>query len=157
MDLAEFLLNFGDKIKDKRCLYVLSARMEKKSVIKFGIARKNAYQRLKDYENTYGKTTKLNDCQGVHIFYCGITNFNPNIEFTNTEVYRVERAIKQQFKSQILKDRGEERVTADIKDLLKFIECYETSDRVKSKGKREDIQKRHSERQKAMKDKKNKD
>tara|TARA_B110000046_G_scaffold39369_1_gene43342 strand:+ start:207 stop:470 length:264 start_codon:yes stop_codon:yes gene_type:complete len=58
MDLHEFLIKFGGKLRHVRAMYIVEPNLEKGKVIKFGIAGTNtgnAYARLKEYEILYGE------------------------------------------------------------------------------------------------------
>lgn len=128
MYLEEFLLKYKDILKHTRALYVVEPNLEKGEIIKFGIAGMsdgNSYRRLKEYVTLYGKKDKENECKGVRIHFCGITDYNRLVWQTQTEIYKVELKLKQVFKSTTdALGRGTERTTASIEDVLKKIKEF---------------------------------
>ncbi len=113
IDLAQFLDTFGDQLKHKRIFYIVEPNLEKGKVIKFGIGGMNTgngYSRLKEYEIIYGKKDRKNSCLGVRIWYVGITEYNRLVEETNTQIYKIEKALKKHFKSKTEPYRGTERL-----------------------------------------------
>ena len=92
IDLHEFLNRKGnkDKLYNMRCLYVVKPNRD--AMLKFGIAgldgKSSAYGRLFQYVNLYGKQTDLHQCSGVQLLYLVGTKYNPNVETTNSWVFK---------------------------------------------------------------------
>ena len=71
-------------------------------------------------------TTDLNRCTGIQLLYLAGNKYNPNVEITNSDVFKKERACKQYFRAPEVKahliGRGFERINLDrIIDDLKLI------------------------------------
>ena len=135
IDLHEFLNRKGnkDKLYNMRCLYVVKPNRD--ALLKFGIAgldgKSSAYGRLFQYVNLYGKQTDLNQCSGVQLLYLVGTKYNPNVETTNSWVFKKEKYIIDYFKFERINDentlyvgRGRERVedtSTNLKKLIRLI------------------------------------
>jgi len=127
MDLAEFLLKYKDELHKTRVFYILQAKLESKDVLKFGIAgmeNGDSYNRLKQYEITYGKESRRNDCKGVWVWYVGKTKFNPNVLYKNSQVKKLEDYIKNKYKTRREKERGTERIKIEPQKLINEVEKY---------------------------------
>ena len=132
IDLHEFLNRKGnkDKLYNMRCLYVVKPNRD--AMLKFGIAgldgKSSAYGRLFQYVNLYGKQTDLHQCSGVQLLYLVGTKYNPNVETTNSWVFKKEKYIIDYFKFERINDektlyvgRGRERVEDTKANLTKLI------------------------------------
>jgi hypothetical protein len=134
MELDKFIDKFSDKLKHTRVLYVIQPNMEKGEVAKFGIAgNKTGYalNRLNEYVINYGKRDPDNDCRGCMIYYCGITEYNRQVDETRTQVFRIELKLKRLVKAETatLAGRGNERINTtkvSIKELINTIENMNT-------------------------------
>ena len=110
---------------DMRLFYVLKPVAD--DVVKFGIAgltgKSSSWGRLHQYINEYGYRTDLNQCSGIDLLYLAGTRYNPNVETTNTQVYKKELACKQYFRDSAIKGRGFERILQErLDELFKIID-----------------------------------
>lgn len=132
VDLHDFLnrKNTKEKLNNMRCLYVIKPNRD--DMFKFGIAGldggTSAYGRLLQYVNFYGKQTDFNQCSGVQLLYLVGTKYNPNVETTNSWVFKKEKYIIDYFKMDRINDenalyvgRGKERVESTKANLSKLI------------------------------------
>jgi hypothetical protein len=95
------------------------------SLIKFGIGGvehggEGAWGRLYQYVNYYGVEGEF-DCQGVKLFLLVGNQYNPNVEGKNSAIFRKEKFLKAQFRSDTLSGRGTERVTTNMRKLFAAI------------------------------------
>ena len=114
-DLKDVLQRHGAELSaHARAFYIIEPRLEKNSIIKFGVAGMgsgNAYSRLNEYRILYGETKKGNECQGVIVHYIGITAYDRLVRAEHTQVYKLEQHLKKTYKSITEKThRGTERV-----------------------------------------------
>lgn len=125
MYLEKFISKYEDVLKHTRCLYVVEPNLDKGEIVKFGIAgmsNGNSYARLKEYITLYGEKDEKNECKGVKIHFCGVTDYNRLVWHTQTEIHKVENKLKNIFKSTTdALGRGSERTTASIEDVLQKI------------------------------------
>jgi len=110
---------------DMRLFYVLKPVAD--DVVKFGIAgltgKSSAWGRLHQYINEYGYRSDLNQCVGIDLLYLAGTRYNPNVETTNTQVYKKELACKQYFRDSAIKGRGFERILQErLDELFKIVD-----------------------------------
>lgn len=125
MYMEDFLEKYKEELKHKRALYVVVPNLEKDEATKFGIAGTssgNAFRRLNEYRILYGEKDRQNPCKGVKIYYCGITEYNRLVELTHTQVYKIEKKLKDKFNAETLEGRGVERVTSKPKVIIAEIE-----------------------------------
>jgi hypothetical protein len=113
------------RVYNTRCFYVLKPNAD--DVVKFGIAglegKASCWGRLHQYINEYGYATELNPCTGIRLLYLAGNVYNPNVEMTNSAVYRKELACKQYFRDTALKGRGFERILVErLDELFKIVE-----------------------------------
>ena len=131
VELGPWLDDFANKKKiyNLRLFYVLKPNAEE--VVKFGIAgtrgEAGAWGRLHQYINEYGYSSDLNRCTGVQMLYLAGNKYNPNVEITNSDVFKKERACKQYFRAPEVKahliGRGFERINLDrIQELFDIID-----------------------------------
>ena len=131
VELGPWLDNFDNKKKiyNMRLFYVLKPNAE--DVVKFGIAgtrgEAGGWGRLHQYINEYGYTTDLNRCTGIQLLYLAGNKYNSNVEITNSDVFKKERACKQYFRAPEVKahliGRGFERINLDrIQELFDIID-----------------------------------
>ena len=117
MDLGDFLRKHIALIKHKRLFYIIEPRLEQGKTIKFGIAgidSGNPFNRLKEYMLTYGETDPENPCRGVIVHYIGVTEYERHVRYKNSEVFRIEKYLKEIYKSTSESkhdSRGAERVS----------------------------------------------
>tara|TARA_R110000737_G_scaffold105915_1_gene138845 strand:- start:71 stop:622 length:552 start_codon:yes stop_codon:yes gene_type:complete len=131
MQLSDAINKFSERLKNKRVLYVIEPNLEKGKIVKFGIAGMDSgkpISRLKGYDITFGQQDKNNKCKGVTIWFLGITEYNRLVEAKNSKVFRIEKKLKQEYKSKTETVRGSERtskrpqeIIADINKLEKNI------------------------------------
>lgn len=110
---------------DYRCFYVLKPNID--SMVKFGIAgldgKAGAWGRLHQYINEYGYETELNKCSGIRLLYLVGTKYSPNVETTNTAVFKKELQCKKYFRDSAVKGRGYERILEEkLEELFKLID-----------------------------------
>jgi hypothetical protein len=110
---------------DMRLFYVLKPVAD--DVVKFGIAgltgKSSSWGRLHQYINEYGYRSDLNQCAGIDLLYLAGTRYNPNVETTNTQVYKKELACKQYFRDSAIKGRGFERILQErLDELFKIVD-----------------------------------
>ena len=104
-ELGPWLDDFANKKKiyNMRLFYVLKPNAE--DVVKFGIAgtrgEAGGWGRLHQYINEYGYTTDLNRCTGIQLLYLAGNKYNSNVEITNSDVFKKERACKQYVAKQL--------------------------------------------------------
>jgi len=113
------------RIYDMRLFYILKPVAD--DIIKFGIAgltgKSSAWGRLHQYINEYGYRSDLNQCAGVDLLYLAGTKYNPNVETTNTMIYKKELACKQYFRADAIKGRGFERILQTrLDELFKIVD-----------------------------------
>jgi hypothetical protein len=131
VELGPWLDDFDNKKKiyNMRLFYVLLPNSE--SVVKFGIAgtrgEAGGWGRLHSYINEYGYTSDLNACTGIQMLYLAGNQYNSNVEITNSDVFKKERACKQYFRAPEVKahliGRGFERINLDrIQELFDIID-----------------------------------
>ncbi len=111
-DLSSFLRQYGHRLRNVRAFYVVEPLLERGKHFKFGVAgitSGNAYHRVSEYEIIYGKKGQT-DCTGVILHYLATTEYNPRVEGTDSQVYRVEKYFKQQYHSTTVEGRGSERL-----------------------------------------------
>ena len=129
MYMKQFLAKYENELTHKRALYVVAPNLEKNEACKFGIAGSssgNAYRRLNEYRILYGDKDKNNECKGVLIYYCGVTEYNRLVEITNTQVYKIEKKLKDKFNTETLEGRGVERVKAKPETIIEEIKRLST-------------------------------
>lgn len=122
IELDKYLIENKKKLKNKLCFYMVSSVAEP-DIIKFGITiRGDAYSRLNSYVISYG-IRKRNKATGVMLLYLGFTNYNKNVYYINTRIYKTEKYLKQFFrkKNAIVRGRGSERVRSAAKSILQVI------------------------------------
>lgn len=131
-DLRDFLTRLGGELNNVRALYIVEPLLEKGQMIKFGVAGMssgNAYNRLNDYAITYGDKTKANDCKGVIVHFVGVTEYNRHVQIEKSQVYQLERYLKQTYKSVTETGRGTERVPkAKLQDIMREIRSKKFKD-----------------------------
>jgi hypothetical protein len=132
MDLGAFLSKYGASLRGVRAFYIVEALLEKGASIKFGVAGMdsgNAYDRFRSYMITYGNRSKENECKGVIVHYVGIVTYNRLVEKTNTEVWKLERFLKSEYKTVTDPERGEERVPkTHMPEIMKYIQSKKFAD-----------------------------
>eukprot|EP00966_Prymnesium_polylepis_P292458 6754050-Prymnesium_polylepis.1 len=110
---------------DMKVMYVVKPNAD--NMVKFGIAghqegKASAWGRLSQYVNQHGIQDKLNQCAGVQLLYLVGNKYNPEVEPTNSIVYKKEKYIKDHFKFERQLGRGTERVLEDnVKKLIRLI------------------------------------
>ncbi len=113
-DLREFLNKHEDRLRNVRAFYIVEPLLEKGKTIKFGVAGMssgNAYHRFQEYSVTYGDQTKDNDCKGVLVHFVGITEYDRLVQPEKSQVYLLEKHLKQEYRSTTEPGRGTERVS----------------------------------------------
>ena len=113
-DLREVLNKHGSSLRNVRAFYIVEPLLEKGKSIKFGIAGMssgNAYQRFNEYSVLYGEKTKDNDCKGVLVHFVGITEYDRLVKPEKSQVYLLEKHLKQEYRSTTDPGRGSERVS----------------------------------------------
>ena len=113
MDLGEFLSKYGGELRGVCAFYIVEPLLVKGASKMFGVAgvdNGNAYERFRSYSILYGNRSKDKECKGVLVHYFGIVKYNRLVEKTNTEVWKVERFLKNEYKTVMDPERGEERV-----------------------------------------------
>lgn len=132
VDLGEFLSRYGSLLRGVRAFYIVEPLLEKGQSIKFGVAgmdNGNAYERFRSYMITYGNRSKQNECKGVLVHYVGIVSYNRLVEKTNTEVWKLERFLKAEYRALTDAERGEERVPKKhLHDILRYIRSKRFAD-----------------------------
>lgn len=123
--LSEFLAKNREALRNKRAFYIVEPLLEDGRVIKFGIAGMqsgNPYNRLNEYNIIYGTQTRNNACKGVLVHFVGVTDYDRMVAHSNTQVARLERHLKQVYKSKTEPGRGTERVAKKyLRSILKTI------------------------------------
>jgi len=131
VELGPWLDDFDNKKKiyNMRLFYVVLPNSE--SVVKFGIAgtmgEAGAWGRLHQYINEYGYTSDLNACTGIQLLYLAGNQYRSNVQLTDSDVFKKERACKQYFRAPEVKahliGRGFERINLDrIQELFDIID-----------------------------------
>ena len=113
MDLRAFLTKYCGQLTGVRVFYILEPLLEQGKTIKFGIAGMNsgnAFQRLTEYSILYGDKSSSNECKGVIVHFVGLTEYNRMVQPESSQVYQLEKYLKQTYKSVTEKGRGTERV-----------------------------------------------
>lgn len=132
IDLSEFLSKYGSQLRGVRAFYIVEPLLERGASIKFGVAgmdNGNAYERFKSYEITYGKRSRDNDCKGVLVHYVGIVTYNRLVEKTKTEVWKLERFLKSEYKANTDRERGEERVPKKhLQNIMNYLQSKRFAD-----------------------------
>ena len=132
MDLGEFLSKYGAELRGVRAFYIVEPLLEKGASIKFGVAgmdNGNAYERFRSYSILYGGRSKDNECKGVLVHYVAIVKYNRLVEKTKTEVWKLERFLKREYKTVTDPERGEERVPKNhLPDILRYVRSKRFSD-----------------------------
>jgi len=132
--LGEFLETNAAALRNKRAFYIVEPLLEKDKVIKFGIAGMQSghpYTRLNEYNIIYGTQTRANSCKGVKVHFVGVTEYDRMVSPTNTQVARLERQLKQLYKTKTEKGRGTERVAKEyLADILQTIRDSKLVDEV---------------------------
>ena len=125
MDLKEFLTKYTSSLQNVRAFYIVEPLIEKGKTIKFGIAGMSsgrAHQRFQDYVVTYGDQTKGNDCKGVLVHFVGITDYDRHVLPEKSQVYMMEKHLKDQYRSITEPRRGTERVSkTHLQSILRTI------------------------------------
>jgi hypothetical protein len=129
IDLIQVLsdLKNDNRFKHKRVLYVIQATQDKGNVTKFGIAGMdsgNPYSRLNEYVTMYGNIGS-NACEGVKIFFLGVTEYNRLVEAKNSKVFKIEKLLKEKFSDRRVPNRGTERTTAPPSEVISEIKKLE--------------------------------
>ncbi len=126
VELGPWLRNKSNyaMLRDMRVMYVLRANIDN-SLIKFGIGGvqqggTSAWGRLHQYVITYGETDEF-DCKGVKLFLVVGNKFNPDVEQTNSAIFRKELFLKRELGGDTLPGRGTERVTTNLQKLYTMI------------------------------------
>ena len=111
-------------LTNKRVFYVVKANLDKdEDVYKIGISERgynSAKGRLIDYVHFYGVSTPKNECLGVKLYLLLANVFNPDVEYRNAAVRRLETKVKRQFKDN--RERGDERINVPIQELFTYLE-----------------------------------
>jgi len=132
MDLRDFLTRYGGQLSNVRLLYIVEPLLEKGKMVKFGVAGMssgNAFNRLNDYAITYGDKTKANDCKGVIVHFVGVTEYNRHVQIEKSQVYQLEKYLKQTYKSVTEKGRGSERIPkAKLQEIMRTIRAQKFKD-----------------------------
>jgi hypothetical protein len=132
IDLAEFLKKYGHELRGVRAFYIVEPLLEKGANIKFGVAGMdsgNAYERFRSYQIAFGNKAKDNPCKGVIVHYVGITEYNRLVERPKSEVWRLERFLKGEYRTITDPERGEERVPKDkLQEILRYIRAQKFKD-----------------------------
>jgi len=122
-DLSTFLLKQSTitQTKNTRVFYIVEPNLDAGRFFKIGIAGEktgNSYARLRSYEITYGTNDEAGECNGVWIWFCGITKFNGNnsnddgtanyVSSTQSQIHKVEVYLKAKYKREGLlsEERG---------------------------------------------------
>jgi hypothetical protein len=125
MDLKEFLNKYASSLRNVRAFYIVEPLLEKGQTIKFGVAGMtsgNAYHRFQEYSVTYGERTKDNDCKGVLVHFVGITEYDRLVQPEKSQVYQLEKFLKQEYRSTTDPGRGTERVSKSyLQSILRTI------------------------------------
>jgi hypothetical protein len=106
-------------------LYVIQANLDLGKITKFGIAGMdsgNPFSRLNEYVLMYGPLDPKNECQGVKVFFIGVTRYNRLVEARNSQVHKIEKKLKDEVKS--VREhigRGLERTTRKPAAIIKRI------------------------------------
>ena len=131
-DLGEFLSKYGAELRGVRAFYIVEPLLEKGASIKFGVAgmdNGNAYERFKSYMITYGNKSKENECKGVLVHYVGVVKYNRLVEKTNSEVWKLERFLKGEYRTVTDPERGEERVPKKhLPNIMRYIRSKRFTD-----------------------------
>ncbi len=77
---------------------------------------------MNSYVISYG-IHKRNKPSGVNLLYLGYTNYNKNVYYINSRIYKTEKYLKQYFrkKRMIVRGRGTERVRVGAKTIINLI------------------------------------
>lgn len=125
MDLREFLTKFASSLRNVRAFYIVEPLLEKGKTIKFGVAGMssgNAYHRFNEYSVLYGDRMKDNECKGVLVHFVGITEYDRLVQPEKSQVYLLEKHLKQEYRSTTDPGRGSERVSKTyLPDILRTI------------------------------------
>ena len=119
-------LSADDKysLKNKRVFYVVKANIDRDTdVFKIGISERgdsSAKGRLTDYVHFYGVSEKENKCLGVKLYLLLANVFNPDVEYRNAAVRRLETKVKAKYKDK--RERGDERINVPIRELFTYLE-----------------------------------
>ena len=123
-ELHNWLLTYGDSLKNKRIFYVVRANLEQdKDVYKIGISERgdnSSIHRLIDYVHFYGVTNEENKCQGVKLHLLLANVFNPDVTASHAAVRKLETKVIADFADK--RERGRERIHVPIDDLFKYLE-----------------------------------
>jgi hypothetical protein len=125
MDLKKALTIYKNVLRESRVLYVIQPNLDLGKITKFGIAGMdsgNPFSRLEEYVLMYGPVDPKNHCQGVKVFFIGVTKYNRLVEAKNSQVFKIEKKLKQELKSQHENiGRGLERTTKKPELVIKRI------------------------------------
>ena len=112
-DLSIFLLKEStiNQMKNTRCFYIVEPNLDAGRYFKIGIAGEktgNSYARLRSYEITYGTNSEPGECNGVWIWFCGVTKFSGDnsrddgtenyVSSTQSQIHKVEVYLKAKYK-----------------------------------------------------------
>jgi len=132
MDLSDFLEKYGEHLKHVRAFYILEPLLEKGKTIKFGVAgisTGNAYNRFNEYAIIYGKRTKSNNCKGVIVHYVGITEYDRHVQPQQSQVFLIEKHLKEKYKSVTEQGRGSERVPkSTLQEIMRDLRAMKFKD-----------------------------
>lgn len=165
MDLSIFLLKYKSEMRNTRAFYVVEPKIDSreknvaaKSNVKIGIAGAkygDSWGRLKQYEITYGRNERRNDCRGVWIWYCGITQYDPLVLEKNCQVRKMETWLKRVYRNQNLIARGTERIKKTpqqvLKDVRAIAELNSMKDEIADQNRRDEVKKISKERKDKLK------
>lgn len=132
MELNTFIKSkkYSDQLIRTRMFYIIKANRE--DILKFGIAGNsegNSISRFMGYRNAYGTSDKSNDCVGVKVHFVGVTEYNPNVETKNSEIFKLEKYVKRFIRENEKIARGSERTTLSLSRLKELVYTYRTKDK----------------------------
>lgn len=125
IELDNFLRQNGDKLKNKRIFYVISAKMDNHNIYKIGLSERgenSAFGRLKDYVHFYWKENNDNNKHGVKIYVCLANTFNADVSNPDAVVRKIETKMKKDFKGKTIQGRGNERFEVNINEIFEYLE-----------------------------------
>lgn len=126
IELDTFLRQSGDKLRNTRIFYLLSAKMDNHEVYKLGISERgdnSAFGRLKDYVHFYSVTNSSNPCHGVKLYVCLANTFNVDVNNPDSAVRKFETSMKRDFKSAMVAGRGTERIhNTPLSDIFQYLD-----------------------------------
>jgi hypothetical protein len=127
--LENFLTNeLKKKLNNKRIFYIVRSNLDK-NILKFGISDGNGFHRLTSYIHSYGKYVPSKH-SGIGICFLAGVNKKEEVQWKNSQVYRMEVQVKKELSKQnlIVKNRGSERTSATIKEIESIMQQTKVKD-----------------------------